>query len=118
MNVSDRRPLGRSGLEVTVLGFGGVPLGNLYRTCTDEEATATVRAAYDAGIRLFDTAPLYGFGMSEHRIGAAMRELPRDFLDTLDQDRSRAARGQGPGRARRRQLRQGRTVPAALRLHL
>ena len=78
MKVSDRRALGKSGLEVTVLGFGGVPLGNLYRACTDAEASATVHAAYDAGIRLIDTAPLYGFGMSEHRIGAAMRELPRD----------------------------------------
>jgi D-threo-aldose 1-dehydrogenase len=78
MQVSDKRPLGKSGLEVTMLGFGGVPLGNLYRACSDAEAHATVRAAYDAGIRLIDTAPLYGFGMSEHRIGAAMRELPRD----------------------------------------
>jgi D-threo-aldose 1-dehydrogenase len=78
MNVGDRRALGKSGLEVTVLGFGGVPLGNLYRVCSDEEASATVRAVYDAGIRLIDTAPLYGFGMSEHRIGAAMREVPRD----------------------------------------
>ena len=78
MKVSDRRALGKSGLEVTVLGFGGVPLGNLYRACSDEEARATVNAVYDAGIRLIDTAPLYGFGMSEHRIGAAMREVPRD----------------------------------------
>jgi D-threo-aldose 1-dehydrogenase len=78
MKVSDRRALGGSGLEVTILGFGGVPLGNLYRVCSDAEAHATVRAVYDAGIRLIDTAPLYGFGMSEHRIGAAMREVPRD----------------------------------------
>jgi D-threo-aldose 1-dehydrogenase len=78
MNVSETRPLGKSGLQVTVLGFGGVPLGNLYRPCSDDEARATVRAVYDAGIRLIDTAPLYGFGMSEHRIGGAMREVPRD----------------------------------------
>lgn len=78
MKVSETRPLGKSGLEVTMLGFGGVPLGNLYRPCTDEEAHATLRAAYDAGIRLIDTAPFYGFGMSEHRIGGIMRELPRD----------------------------------------
>ena len=78
MKVSDTRALGKSGLEVTVLGFGGVPLGNLYRALTDAEASATVHAVYAAGIRLIDTAPLYGFGMSEHRIGAAMRELPRD----------------------------------------
>ena len=115
MNVSDRRPLGRSGLEVTVLGFGGVPLGNLYRTCTDEEATATVRAAYDAGIRLFDTAPLYGHGLSEHRIGAAMRGLPRD--PTCSRPRSAACCGPGPGGARRRHC-QGPAVRGRLRLHL
>jgi D-threo-aldose 1-dehydrogenase len=77
MNVSDTRELGRSGLKVTMLGFGGVPLGNLYRACSDAEAHATLRAAYDAGIRLVDTAPFYGLGMSEHRIGAIMREVPR-----------------------------------------
>jgi D-threo-aldose 1-dehydrogenase len=78
MKASETRPLGNSGLQVTALGFGGVPLGNLYRPCSDDEARATVRAAYDAGIRLIDTAPLYGFGMSEHRIGGALREAPRD----------------------------------------
>ena len=78
MKVSDTRALGKSGLEVTMLGFGGVPLGNLYRACSDAEAAATVQAVQDGGIRMIDTAPFYGFGMSEHRIGAAMREQPRD----------------------------------------
>lgn len=50
----------------------------MYRTVPDAEAEATVRAAYDAGIRLFDTAPLYGFGLSEHRVGAALRDKPRE----------------------------------------
>jgi D-threo-aldose 1-dehydrogenase len=78
MKPSDTRLLGRSGLAVTQLGFGGAPLGNMYRAFSDAQAEATVRAAYDAGIRLFDTAPLYGFGLSEHRVGAALRDRPRD----------------------------------------
>jgi D-threo-aldose 1-dehydrogenase len=81
MKPDDTRVLGRSGLAVTQLGFGGAPLGNMYRAFSDAQAEATVRAAYDAGIRLFDTAPLYGFGLSEHRIGAALRNRPReDFV--------------------------------------
>ncbi|HZA67080.1 MAG TPA: aldo/keto reductase, partial [Geminicoccaceae bacterium] len=78
MKPGDTRALGRTGLAVTQLGFGGAPLGNMYRAIADAEAEATVRAAYDAGIRLFDTAPLYGFGLSEHRVGAALRDKPRD----------------------------------------
>ena len=78
MLVTDRRQLGGSGVEVPVVGFGGAPLGNLFQEFSDEQARATVRAAYDAGMRLFDTAPLYGFGLSEHRIGEALRWLPRD----------------------------------------
>jgi D-threo-aldose 1-dehydrogenase len=78
MHVADRRQLGGSGVEVPLLGFGGAPLGNLFQEFSDEQARATVRAAYDNGMRLFDTAPLYGFGLSEHRIGEALRWLPRD----------------------------------------
>ena len=78
MKPGDTRVLGKSGLAVTQLGFGGAPLGNMYRAFSDAQAEATVRAGYDAGIRLFDTAPLYGFGLSEHRIGAALRDRPRD----------------------------------------
>jgi D-threo-aldose 1-dehydrogenase len=78
MRAGDTRILGKSGLAVTQLGFGGAPLGNMYRAFPDAQAEATVRACYDAGIRLFDTAPLYGFGLSEHRVGAALRDRPRD----------------------------------------
>ena len=78
MRPSDTRVLGRTGLAVTQLGFGGAPLGNRYQAIAEAEAQATVRAAYDAGIRLFDTAPLYGFGLSEHRVGAALRDRPRE----------------------------------------
>jgi D-threo-aldose 1-dehydrogenase len=60
------------------LGFGGAPVGNLYAAIADEAASSLVRRAFDRGIRYFDTAPHYGNGLSEHRIGTALRELPRD----------------------------------------
>jgi D-threo-aldose 1-dehydrogenase len=78
MDMQERRQLGGSGLEVSVHGFGGVPLGNLYQKCSNEDAQATLLAAYTAGIRFVDTAPFYGLGMSEHRIGHIMHHLPRD----------------------------------------
>ncbi|MEZ5907133.1 MAG: aldo/keto reductase [Geminicoccaceae bacterium] len=78
MDMKERRRLGGSEVEVTTHGFGGVPLGNLYRKCSDEDARATLGAAWAAGIRFYDTAPLYGHGMSEHRIGHFMHQHPRD----------------------------------------
>ena len=72
-----RRPLGDTPLDVTVLGFGGAPLGDLYAPLDDAAALATVEAALDAGIALVDTSPLYGRGLSEHRIGTALRRRPR-----------------------------------------
>jgi D-threo-aldose 1-dehydrogenase len=63
---------------LTVLGFGGAPLGNLYAPITDAEAEATLEAAWAEGIRVFDTAPLYGFGLSEERFGRALSARPRD----------------------------------------
>lgn len=62
---------------MTRLGLGCAQLGNLYHAITDERATATVAAAWDAGIRYFDTAPHYGLGLSERRLGAALRDRPR-----------------------------------------
>jgi D-threo-aldose 1-dehydrogenase len=75
-----RRMLGRTGIELTTLGFGSTGLGNLYRRQTEEGAMTTVSAAYAAGIRYFDTAPLYGFGLAEHRMGAALRRIPNDIV--------------------------------------
>lgn len=71
------RPLTRAGLAVSALGFGGAPLGDLYDRLDDAAAIAAVEAAAAAGITLFDTAPLYGRGLSEHRIGTALRRRPR-----------------------------------------
>jgi D-threo-aldose 1-dehydrogenase len=59
------------------LALGCAPLGNLYRAVDGDVATATIDAAWDRGVRLFDTAPLYGHGLSEERLGAALRARPR-----------------------------------------
>jgi D-threo-aldose 1-dehydrogenase len=74
------RSLGRTGIELTTLGFGSTGLGNLYKAQTEDGAMATVSAAYGTGIRYFDTAPLYGFGLAEHRMGAALRRIPADIV--------------------------------------
>jgi D-threo-aldose 1-dehydrogenase len=60
------------------LGLGTAPLGNMFRAVPDEEAAATVEAAWDHGIRYFDTAPFYGAGLSEIRLGDALAGRPRD----------------------------------------
>ena len=60
------------------LGLGAAPLGNLFTAITDDEATATVAAAWDGGVRFFDTAPQYGHGLSETRLGRALASYPRD----------------------------------------
>lgn len=76
--VIETAPLGARGVEVTRLGLGCAPLGNLFEAMTDADAAATVTAAWDAGIRFFDTAPLYGHGLSERRLGESLRAYPRD----------------------------------------
>ncbi|WP_326733408.1 aldo/keto reductase [Streptomyces sp. NBC_01022] len=60
------------------IGFGTAPLGNMFRAIPDEEAAATVQAAWDQGIRYFDTAPLYGAGLAEIRLGDVLAQQPRD----------------------------------------
>jgi D-threo-aldose 1-dehydrogenase len=72
-----RRSLGR-GLALTELGLGAAQLGNLYRETTDDEASGAVEAAWAAGIRYFDTAPHYGLGLSERRLGSALARHNRD----------------------------------------
>ncbi|MFE7243072.1 aldo/keto reductase [Streptomyces sp. NPDC057580] len=72
------RTLGLSGVRVTALGFGAAAVAGLYEAVGEDEAATAVEAAWDAGIRYFDTAPHYGLGLSERRLGAALRAMPRD----------------------------------------
>jgi D-threo-aldose 1-dehydrogenase len=76
----DQRILKRSkyNLSISSFGFGGAPLGNMHRILSEAEASTTVQAAWDAGIRYFDTAPFYGHGLSESRLGLVLREKSRD----------------------------------------
>ncbi|MFE4369354.1 aldo/keto reductase [Streptomyces sp. NPDC056835] len=69
--------LGHGTVGVTGLSFGAAGIGNLYTPVGPEQAAAAVDAAWDAGIRYFDTAPHYGLGLSERRLGEALRDRPR-----------------------------------------
>lgn len=69
--------LGRSAVEVTELSFGAAAIGNLFHAVDPGQAALAVDAAWDEGIRHFDTAPHYGLGLSERRLGAALRSRPR-----------------------------------------
>lgn len=73
-----RRAVANTALALTELGFGASVIGNLYRPTTDQDAEAAINAAWHAGIRYFDTAPHYGLGLSERRLGAALRHYPRE----------------------------------------
>ena len=73
-----RRRVGTTNLEVTELGLGGAPMGGFRATISDAEATALTDAAYEGGVRYFDTSPFYGYGRSELRMGTALRQRPRE----------------------------------------
>ncbi|HEY8455265.1 MAG TPA: aldo/keto reductase [Actinopolymorphaceae bacterium] len=72
---TQKRTLGRSGVEVTTLSLGTAPLGGLFSHVEDDAATAVVHTALEAGLGYIDTAPLYGHGVAERRIGAALAAL-------------------------------------------
>jgi len=71
------RKLGRTGVEVTELGLGTAPLGELFVKVEDEDADAVIASALSGGVRYFDTSPWYGRGLSEHRLGRMLRRAPR-----------------------------------------
>ncbi|RWP65057.1 aldo/keto reductase [Mesorhizobium sp.] len=73
-----KRRVGSTALEITEVSFGGAAVGGLYRACPRETAMQTLQVAWDAGLRYFDTAPFYGFGLSERRFGDFLRDKPRD----------------------------------------
>ena len=74
----ETRTLGRTDIVVSTLGFGGAPLGAVGARIDDATVAAIVQAAVDGGIRYFDTAPLYGHGLSEKRLGGRLAGLPRE----------------------------------------
>lgn len=75
---TERLPIGRSPIALTRLGLGGASIGGLFDAVTDDDALATMDRAWELGVRYFDTAPLYGYGNSERRMGRALRGRPRD----------------------------------------
>lgn len=77
MNPTATAQIGKTALRVTRMGMGGAALGGLYHEVSDADATAAVDAAVVLGINHFDTAPLYGHGLSERRMGEELRRLPR-----------------------------------------
>ena len=80
MRVSDTRVNARSGLTFTALGFGAAPIGNFNGAFTDAAADDMISQAWDQGVRYFDTAPGYGNGLSEHRVGHALRAHDRSEM--------------------------------------
>ena len=84
-------------IEVTRLGLGTAPLGGMFTSVAESDSDALIATAFDLGINYFDTAPLYGYGRSEVRLGRALRALKKDFVistkvgrvlnDTKDSDR-------------------------------
>ena len=69
---------GTGGVTLSELGFGTAPLGNLYRAISDTDARAILDMAWDGGVRYYDTAPLYGLGLSETRLNGFLRDKPRE----------------------------------------
>ena len=78
MHPAQKRKLGRVDLEVTSLGFGTAPVGNLFRKIDEQTSDAMFQRAWDAGVRYYDTAPYYGSGLAELRTGQSLRWKNRD----------------------------------------
>lgn len=78
VRATDTVALPRGGLRLNRLGMGCAPIGGLYQAVSEKESRDAVDAAWKLGLRYFDTAPYYGFTLSEHRLGTALREHPRD----------------------------------------
>ncbi|MEP0520415.1 MAG: aldo/keto reductase [Hyphomicrobiales bacterium] len=78
MNPHDKVKFGRVNLEVTAFGFGTAPIGNIFREIDEETSDSMIQHAWDAGIRYYDTAPMYGHGLAELRTGHSLRWKERD----------------------------------------
>ena len=92
------RRLGRSKVEVTLMGIGTAPLAGLFTPVSDDDARTLIRSGLDEGLRYVDTAPFYGYGLAERRVGDALRaETPGSF--TLSTKAGRLLRPQTAPRA-------------------
>ena len=80
MQPGEKRKFGRVDLDVTAFGFGTAPVGNIFREIDEATSDAMFQAAWDRGVRYYDTAPMYGHGLSELRTGHSLRWKPRDEL--------------------------------------
>ncbi|MDA5559048.1 aldo/keto reductase [Shimia sp. MMG029] len=80
MNPNSKNKFGRVDLEVTAFGFGTAPVGNIFREIDEQTSSAMYEHAWDAGVRYYDTAPMYGHGLSELRTGQNLRWKNRDEL--------------------------------------
>lgn len=78
MNPSQKRRFGRVDLEVSAFSFGTAPIGNIFQPISEQESDAMIQTAWDAGVRFYDTAPMYGHGLSELRTGQSLRWKNRD----------------------------------------
>jgi D-threo-aldose 1-dehydrogenase len=78
MQPQTKRKFGRTDLDVTAFGFGTAPIGNIFREIDEDTSDGMIQAAWDAGVRYFDTAPMYGHGLSELRTGQSLRWKNRD----------------------------------------
>jgi D-threo-aldose 1-dehydrogenase len=78
MDPFELRKIGDTDIEVTCFGFGGASMGNMYTVAHDDAALTAIRSAYEAKVRYFDTAPMYGFGKSERLYGKVLKDQPRD----------------------------------------
>lgn len=78
MNPSHKNKFGRVDLEVTAFGFGTAPIGNIFKPISEQESDGMIQAAWDGGVRYFDTAPMYGHGLAELRAGHSLRWKNRD----------------------------------------
>ena len=96
MTAFSSRPVGQTGLRISELGFGGAPLGDLYALLDDTAAIEAVTAAVASGVTLFDTSPLYGHGLSEHRVGTGLRRAAGPVVVSTKVGRVMTP-AQGPG---------------------
>lgn len=99
VEIAERR-LGATDIRLPMLGFGAAPIGNLYTEVSDNEAARAIGAALENGIRYFDTAPYYGYGLSESRLGQGLKGVPRDSvrISTKVGRRIHEDAGREPGR--------------------